>query len=267
MPRSKKAKESKRKDDSPYREDLSFIHDAGFGHLARGGGEVLLAQKPVERSMTKRAVDLGCGSGILSELLSQAGYEVVGFDLSAAMIERSRSRVPSGLFRQESILDAEIPRCAVVAAVGEIVNYLFDSTHSLVRLTNMFRRVAAALEPGGVFLVDGAAPGRGQKPGGYQGFREGPDWFCAFHAVEEQATPILTRTITTFVQQGNGYRRDHEVHRLRLLEPRWVKDQLTSAGLRVRRLPKFGETRFPKGYFSFLAVKPTTNRSVRPSSE
>jgi SAM-dependent methyltransferase len=242
--------------DLPYRDDLAFIHDVGFGHMARGAAEVLLTRLPVSRSAVRRMVDLGCGSGILSERMAKSGYEVIGYDLSEAMIKLCKSRVPSGNFHQASILDAEMPACSMAAAVGEIVNYLFDASHSLVRLTKLIRRVAKSLEPGGLFLVDGAAPGRGLKPGGYQVFREGPGWFCAVHAIEEGNPAVLTRTITSFVQKGEHYRRDHEVHRLRLIEPDWMRETLKSAGLHVRRIRGYPDAPFPKGYFSFLATKP-----------
>ena len=37
-----------------------------------------------------RVADLGCGSGVFSELLHRAGYKVTGADLSLAQIERAR---------------------------------------------------------------------------------------------------------------------------------------------------------------------------------
>jgi SAM-dependent methyltransferase len=242
--------------DRPYREDLAFIHDVGFGHLARGAAEILLNGRLTPPPTTGPMVDLGCGSGILSERMANAGYRVIGFDLSQAMIQRCRQRVPTGEFQQASIFDVVIPPCSIAAAVGEIVNYLFDASHSLTRLTKLIRQVAQSLVPGGLFLVDGAAPGRGLKPGGYQGFREGAGWFCASHAIEEGDPPILTRTITSFVQQGNLFRRDAEIHRLRLIEPEWMRQTLVEGGLRVRRMRGYPEARFPKGYFSFLATKP-----------
>ena len=37
-------------------------------------------------------VDLGCGTGSLSVLLAEAGHDVVGIDLSAAMVEQARAK-------------------------------------------------------------------------------------------------------------------------------------------------------------------------------
>ena len=54
-------------------------------------------------------IDLGCGSGILSRAVSEAGYDVLGIDISEAMIAMARQRVPRGQFRVESLLTAELP--------------------------------------------------------------------------------------------------------------------------------------------------------------
>lgn len=61
-----------------YRDDLAFIHDAGYGDLARSAAGVLLAELRRRRFERGLVIDLGCGSGILSEQLSLAGFEVLG---------------------------------------------------------------------------------------------------------------------------------------------------------------------------------------------
>lgn len=43
-------------------------------------------------------VDLGCGSGIWTTALADSGYEVVGVDISPAMIEIACQRVPEARF-------------------------------------------------------------------------------------------------------------------------------------------------------------------------
>jgi 2-polyprenyl-3-methyl-5-hydroxy-6-metoxy-1,4-benzoquinol methylase len=79
-----------------YREDLSWIHDLGFGDLARHAAELLLQTLAAEGFREGLVVDLGCGTGILAEAVSNAGYDVLGVDLSPAMIEMARRRVPEG---------------------------------------------------------------------------------------------------------------------------------------------------------------------------
>ena len=53
-----------------YREDLAYIHDAGFGALARSAAPVLLEDLRRRGVDGGLVIDLGCGSGILSEAVS-----------------------------------------------------------------------------------------------------------------------------------------------------------------------------------------------------
>jgi ubiquinone/menaquinone biosynthesis C-methylase UbiE len=41
-----------------------------------------------------RVADLGCGTGSLSVLLAEEGYDVTGVDLSPAMVDRARAKAP-----------------------------------------------------------------------------------------------------------------------------------------------------------------------------
>jgi SAM-dependent methyltransferase len=240
--------------DNAYRADLAYIHNAGFGGFAAAAAKSLLKLLRAGRVREGLVVDLGSGSGILAASLVESGYDVLGFDISAAMVELSRRRVPQGTFRRASILDAAIPACVAVTAVGEIFNYLFDARQSPGRLKGVFQRVHAALSPGGWFLFDAALPGR--VPAGIRrNFTEGEDWACLFEAAEDPRRKRLTRRITTFRKFGDAYRRDYEVHRLRLYERRELLVPLKRLGFRVRSLPSYGALEFPPGYAAFAAQK------------
>lgn len=242
-----------------YRDDLAFIHDDGFGHFADAGAQSLLEVLGRQQGLV---VDLGCGSGILAAAIVEAGYDVLGFDISQAMVDLSRRRVPRGTFRCESILDAKIPSCVAVTAVGEIFNYLFDRRHSLAAVQRVFRRVHDALLPSGVFLFDAALLGR--VPGGKrQAYRLADDWACLYEAEENPRRKLLTRRITTFRRVGDSYRRDSEVHRLRLFERRELVEPLTKLGFSVRAVRRYGTLKFPPGYVGFIARK----TPVPPSAE
>src|SRR4030042_4038993 len=45
-----------------------------------------------------KVLDLGCGSGIQSKQLFEAGLKVVGLDLSSKMISQAKKRVPEAKF-------------------------------------------------------------------------------------------------------------------------------------------------------------------------
>jgi SAM-dependent methyltransferase len=239
-----------------YRNDLAYIHDAGFGHFARSAAPVLL--DALNRGSFERGlvVDLGCGSGILSKEISVAGYDVLGIDISEAMITLARHRVPQGRFETASLLTTEIPPCVAVAAVGECLNYLFDAGHSRSKLKSLFRRIHRALAPGGLFLGDVAEPGRVPAGGTQKSYWEGEDWVVLVTSQEDGRRNLLTREITSFRKVGDYYRRDHESHHQRLLSRLELAGDLRRIGFRVRTLSGYGSLRFGPGHSGFLARKP-----------
>jgi SAM-dependent methyltransferase len=244
---------------SPYLDDLAFIHDAGFGYVAQNAASELLKQLARKRKndhAALRVVDLGCGSGILAQAVSAAGYKVSGFDLSDAMLALAAKRAPRAEFRRQSYLTAEIPPCVAVVAVGEVFNYLFDRRNRGDRLAGVFERVYEVLSPGGLFLFDVAEPGRVRGSGPQRGYSEGAGWACLYTANEERRRKTLTRTITTFRKVGESYRRHREVHRLRLYPRSEVTQQLKRVGFQVRTLGGYARFRFPAGWAAFLARKP-----------
>ena len=233
-----------------YREDLAHVHEAGFARFAAGAASVIAGDLR-ERGVTSGTVlDLGCGGGTLSAAVAAAGFDASGVDLSPAFVAMAKARVPGGTFRVGSVLDAELPACVAAAAVGEVVNYLFDPAHSWEAVAGLFRRVYAALTPGGMFLVDAAGPGR-VAGGASKSFAEGDGWAVLFAADEREG--VLTRRMTTFRRVGEWYRRDAETHQQLLIDPAAMVAMLESAGFAVGLLGGYGEAKFPPGWVGFLA--------------
>jgi SAM-dependent methyltransferase len=238
-----------------YERDLAYIHDAGFRGFAESAAPFLISHLRSQNRASGLIVELGCGSGIQAAAMTNAGYDVLGFDISLAMIELAKQQAPKGEYRVASFLDVEIPRCTVVTAVGEIFNYLFDERNSPAQLQQLFRRVYAALEPGGWFLFDVALVGRIPE-GIRRTYAEGADWACLYEGREDVSQKSLTRQITTFRRDGDRYQRHSETHRLRLYEREPLRESLRKIGFRVRTLNGYGEFAFPPGYAGFICTKP-----------
>ncbi len=238
-----------------YNNDLAYIHDVGFGHLASNAAPVILAALR-ERGLNQGlVVDLGCGSGILAAALCAAGYDVLGIDLSASFLTLARQRAPTAQFRLGSLWTEDIPPCIAVTAIGECFNYLFDRDDRPEAVERVFRRIYAALSPGGFFVLDVAEPGRVPPPGVLRSHTEGPGWAVLLTAQEDEQQRLLTRHITSFCQVGDLYRRGHEVHRLRLLPRSEVAQCLQEVGFQVRTLAGYGALPFAQGHVGFVASK------------
>ena len=124
-----------------YRDDLAHIHDAGFGGFAQAAAPVLDWRRSSQRGIKDGLViDLGCGSGILSRAISQAGYDVLGIDISEAMIAMARQRVPRG--RISSGIAAQgrtSPLAWPSRRLASAINYLFDPGNTRSSLAKLLR--------------------------------------------------------------------------------------------------------------------------------
>ncbi len=184
----------------------------------------------------------------------QAGYDVTGFDLSAAMIAIARKRVPDATFHRKSFLDVSLSACDAVTSISECFNYLFDVRVGEKSLAPLFRKIYTALRPGGVFIFDVATPGRGAGP--TTKHFTGRDWAILVDVNEDKSRRVLTRRITAFRKVGKQYRRSEETHRLRLYRPLDVAAMLRRAGFRAQVVRGYGELRFKPGHRGFVARKP-----------
>ena len=116
-----------------------------------------------------RVLDVGCGSGWLSEYFARLGYDVRGIDISPDLVEMSRervARVPYGV-------DHETPlRCAFqvhdieLAPLGEKFDAVvcYDSLHHFDDERAVVRHLAAMLPVGGLlFVLEGERPPAGSQ--------------------------------------------------------------------------------------------------------
>jgi SAM-dependent methyltransferase len=243
---------------SGYRGDLAYIHDVGYGHVARDAAARLIRELTGAGLLAGTVVDVGCGSGILAQALTGAGYDVVGIDSSEAMVALARARVPGAEFRVGSFAATPLPASVAVAAVGEVLCYAFDPANDERGRADWFGRAYDALQPGGVLLFDQAGPGRLPPQGARRTFTTGPDWAVLVETSYEEATAILVRTIVTFRRVGTLYRRDEEVHRLVLVEPAATLASLRSIGFEAEIIQAYGSVPLPPGVVAFLARKPVT---------
>ncbi len=110
-----------------------------------------------------RALDIGCGTGVLCRIIKEMGIGVSGIDLSEEMIRIAKDANPDiGFFTADMVTYRPESPVDLVTCTGDALNHLPDI--SLVSL--MFENVYDYLTPGGVFVFDilDGREGRSEEP-------------------------------------------------------------------------------------------------------
>jgi SAM-dependent methyltransferase len=103
----------------------------------------------IERAAGKPVLELGCGTGRDSVVLSAAGLLVTGIDQSAESLAEARVRVPNGTFYEGDIRDGlpEIAGFGAILASLVLHYFTWEETEAIVQ------RLSGCLRRGGLLLV------------------------------------------------------------------------------------------------------------------
>jgi SAM-dependent methyltransferase len=235
-----------------YRADLARIHHEGFGfHADAVAPGILKLLEPV-RERDGLVLEIGCGSGLLTKHLFDAGHHVLATDASPAMLDLARAHVPSVAVRVLRLPDDPLPPADAIVSVGHPLSYLDDEE----QLDRALVAMAGALRPAGVLAFDicdiewGAAR-RGQPAGAWFG----EDWVLTTRfSVPERDT--FRREMTMFVRTGDLWRRDDEVHDNVLVDTSRIPALLAEHDVDADVMPAFGDEVLPTGLVAVIGRRP-----------
>ena len=86
-------------------------------------------------------------------------------------------------------------------------------------------------------------------------FHKGDGWVVLVETTVDASGTTLTRLIHSFVEQDGLYQRHDETHRLRLIDPDDLREELQTLGFEVSLSTAYGTVPLPTGCMSFLARK------------
>lgn len=162
-------------DETPYEKWRDFIIETvekyGISKPKRGtaplhrhvSAEAAECLKPAEalkeqdslREERNLILDLGCGTGTLTELLAGAGYDMIGVDNSPDMLELAMEKRDS-LGHETLYLLQDMRELELYGTVGTVVS-VCDSLNYILseeELLGVFRLVENYLFPEGIFIFD-----------------------------------------------------------------------------------------------------------------
>jgi SAM-dependent methyltransferase len=235
-----------------YRTDLARVHHEGFAfHADAVAPGILKLLEPV-RPRRGLVVEIGCGSGLLTRYLVDAGHDVVATDASPAMVALARDYVPAARAIEELRLpDDPIPDADAIVSVGHPLSYLDNEEQQDQALVAL----ASALRPGGLLAFDvcdlpwGEAR-RGEPPRIWFG----DDWVLITRtSVPDRST--FRREMTTFVRSENLWRRDDEVHDNVLVDTSRIPALLEGFGVDAEVKSSFGDEALPDGLVAVVGYR------------
>ena len=180
-------------------------------------------------------LDLGCGTGTLTELMAARGFDMIGVDYSEEMLEIAmEKRAESGrdiLYLLQDMREFELyGTVRAVISICDSLNYITEEEE----LEEVFRLVNNYLDPEGVFIFDFNTVYKYREILGDQTIAESRE-DCSFiwdnyYYEEEQ---INEYELSLFLQEeGNLYRKYVETHYQKGYELETIKSLLEKSGMK-----------------------------------
>jgi SAM-dependent methyltransferase len=131
--------------------DLASVYDFMYQKLFDYEKECQFYLSQLESFHCKSIIEFGCGTGNLGQNIINAGYHYHGVDISPAMIELAKKKIPDNKlsvgdivnYRSENTYDA-------ACFTGRSISYLTDEE----KIIKAFETVFFHLKPNGIFIFD-----------------------------------------------------------------------------------------------------------------
>lgn len=179
-------------------------------------------------------LELGCGTGNMTEILSEAGYDMIGVDQSEEMLEiAAEKKVQSGrdiLYLQQDMREFELyGTVRAIISICDCMNYLMEEQD----LLTVFRLVNNYLDPNGIFIFDLNTVYKYKEMLGDTVIAENREdssfiWENTYYEEDQ----VNEYDLTLFIREEDGrYQRYEETHYQKAYELEKVKQLLKEAGL------------------------------------
>lgn len=135
-----------------YSDVFCRVYNAfGWNYYPEAFGQQLLKWLDQQQLSPKSALDLGCGTGILCQILHSRGMETWGMDFSSGMIDIARAGCPELHYEVADMITYRPRRqFELVTCTGDALNHIMQ----LSDVERIFQNVCAYLAPGGYFVFD-----------------------------------------------------------------------------------------------------------------
>lgn len=185
-------------------------------------------------------LELGCGTGTMTEILASAGYDMIGIDQSEEMLEEAlEKKQKSGheiLYLCQDMREFELyGTVRAIICICDSMNYILEEEEVLGILTSAAHNY---LDYGGLFIFDLNTEYKYREILGEQTIAENREegsfiWENCF----DEESQVNEYALTLFIKEEDDlYRKHEEFHYQKAYEPERVKELLEEAGLKVEAI-------------------------------
>jgi len=126
-------------------------NEFGWNYYPEIFGQQLLTWLKRQNFQPKTSMDLGCGTGILCEILHKSGIAAAGMDFSAGMIDIARESCPEIPYAvADMITFCPETQYDLITCTGDALNHI----GALSDIEKIFQNVFRYTAPGGYFIFD-----------------------------------------------------------------------------------------------------------------
>lgn len=181
-------------------------------------------------------LELGCGTGSMTELLAADGYDMIGVDNSEDMLEIAQEKKSASgkdiLYLLQDMREFELyGTVRAVVSVCDSMNYILEEEE----LLEVFRLVNNYLDPGGVFIFDMNTRYKYEQIQDETIAENREEGSFIWDNYFDDESGINEYELAIFIPEGDDglYRKYEEVHYQRAYETETVRRLLEQAGLSV----------------------------------
>ena len=192
----------------------------------------LLKEYQVEDGLV---LDLGCGTGNMTELLAKEGYDMIGVDNSEDMLEiASEKRAESGLnilFLLQDMREFELyGTVKAVVSICDSINYILEEDD----LREVFSLVNNYLDPKGMFIFDLNTKYKYEQMGETTIAENREEGSFIWENYFDEESAVNEYDLTLYIREdGESYRRFEEVHYQRAYDLKTIDRLLADAGMEL----------------------------------
>lgn len=178
-------------------------------------------------------LDLACGTGTMTSILTERGYELIAVDSSADMLSEAREKAAELTGEPPIFLNQSMPELDLYGTVDAAICCL-DSINYLTSprdVQRTFARLHLFVAPGGLLVFDINSIAKLRSLDGQVFLDETEDIYCVWRTEFQNRSRICTYWMDIFTRgEDDLWERDFEEHRQRAYEIDELREWLEAAG-------------------------------------